>query len=159
MVAKVSTGNDVGGHDDAGSESHGSVSGETLMLDGQSAREIEPRPSRQMGLKAFFARGSVQGRGGANPAAGAAAAGAVDGAVDGRTGVAWGKSFAPPSHMYRARVDSLESMLSWPAQFNAALHEAVPGGILSFLKEQLEDCTYSTCFSGVDAPGSVSVLA
>lgn len=150
MVAKAAPGNDVGGRDDASS-----LSGDTLVLDGRYARDIEPRPSRQVGLEAFFARASAQGGGGANPVAGDAAASAVDG----RTGVAWGKSFAPPAHMHRGRVDSLESMLGWPAQYDAALHQSVPGGILSFLKEQLEDCTYSTCFSGVDAPGSVSVLA
>lgn len=136
MIAKAAPANDVGGPDDASS-----LSGDTLVLDGRYAKDIEPRPSRQVGLEAFFARASAQGGGGANPVAGDAAASAVDG----RTGVAWGKSFAPPAHMHRGRVDSLESMLGWPAQYNAALHQSVPGGILSFLKEQLGGCPWQ-CF-------------
>ena len=67
----------------------------------------------------------------------------------------WIDCYAPPSSMPKAKVDSLKSMLAWPKDYHMALKDSMPDGVLEFLRTKLETSSYSTCFSGVDAPGTV----
>lgn len=64
--------------------------------------------------------------------------------------------FIPPRTMKTGVVNNLDSMLNWAHHYNRGLQESVDPKILQFLQERLESTTYSTCFSGVDAPGSVA---
>lgn len=64
--------------------------------------------------------------------------------------------YRPPASMERSTVTSLESLLDWPGQYNRALAKALPPAALHFLKERIEGSSYSTCYSGVDAPGSAA---
>lgn len=64
--------------------------------------------------------------------------------------------FMPPRTMKTGVVNNLDSMLNWAHHYNRGLQDSVDPKILQFLQERLESTTYSTCFSGVDAPGSVA---
>lgn len=55
-------------------------------------------------------------------------------------------------------VNSLEDMMSWSHDFHDILSEALPWGALQYLHEEMRTATYSTAFSGIDTPGSVSWL-
>jgi len=61
-----------------------------------------------------------------------------------------------PSMVDHATVTSLETMLGWPKHYRTALQQKMPPHFLQFLKNRVENSSYSTCFSGVDAPGSVA---
>ena len=63
--------------------------------------------------------------------------------------------FVPPVIMESTSVASLDDMHAWATQYARAIEKECPGA-LTILQEKLETTCYSTCFSGVDAPGCVS---
>ncbi len=150
--------------DDAKShESHGTLSAETLSLPGRGDDNDDrfkcppafgsenmaatPRAptagfcaesSRQVGLQEFFKPKGV----------------GPDSHVP--EGHELDHAYSPPRKMKTGVVTGLDSMLGWATQFNGGLQESLDSKVLDFLRAKMEATTYSTCFSGVDAPGSVT---
>ena len=114
-------------------------------------RETLGPETRQPGIESFFPRKESQS---ACESANARRV-AADGSSLTRSKPDWCKCYAPPSSMPKAVVNSLDSMLAWPKHYRKALQESLPDGVLGFLQHKMETSSYSTCFSGVDAPGSV----
>lgn len=147
---------------DGDSDSHSTLSADTLPWPGFEHPEPpcamdcepdvpDPRPlkrhgnlgpeTRQPEIGAYFPRKESQS--------------AAEGSGLRRSKPDWCKCYAPPSSMPKAKVDSLDAMLAWPKHYHKALQESLPDGVLGFLQNKLETSSYSTCFSGVDAPGTV----
>lgn len=66
--------------------------------------------------------------------------------------------FTPPSQhaVGTMHVTSLDSMMDWANQYTQSLAAALPRGAMTCLRSRLSTGSYSTAFSGVDAPGSVA---
>ena len=57
-----------------------------------------------------------------------------------------------------ASVENLSDMMNWPRHFSNRIAESLPSGALEFLRDRLASGSYSTAFSGVDAPGVAARL-
>ena len=68
----------------------------------------------------------------------------------------WDHAYSPPRRMKAGVVSDLDSMMGWATHFNRGLQDSLDSKVLEFLHAKMEATTYSTCFSGVDAPGSVT---
>ena len=60
---------------------------------------------------------------------------------------------SPPDFL--PRVYSLSDVMAWPNDFLTVIGTHFPRGAVEYLHTRLKCGTYSTAFSGVDAPGSV----
>ena len=165
-------GDDDGQGDDGAASPHGTLSAETLSLPGlgdemecgQSEGEpthppppppasvndsARPRPrsqqSRQSGLERFFGRIPSDSNRPLNP-------------PSSTPSHSWEECYTPPRQMDLPAVDCLDEMMNWAQCYRTALHQTLPHGALCLLRERLENGSYSTCYSGVDAPGSVTRL-
>ena len=66
----------------------------------------------------------------------------------------------PPSHSLEREVSSLEDMMSWPHDYNDIVQRVLSPKAIDLLQERLagDNYSYSTAFSGIDTPGSVTSL-
>ena len=135
--------------------SHGTLSADTLLLPGNEAEPVVPeRPqtpqttptsnnAKQADLGQFFSQKKSR----PEPQQPKPDYPHPSPYVDG---------YHAPSMVDHATVTSLETMLGWPKHYRTALQQKMPPHFLQFLKNRVENSSYSTCFSGVDAPGSVA---
>ena len=139
------------GYAEPAPSSPGTLSAETLVLGGEpdstakGESEMNPKKpecSRQSGLTSFFgySKGMTE--------------------KDMRFCCATKcheKAFAPPTtYPPKPKVESLADMMSWAHDFHDAVQRALPEGALNLLAERLSSGSYSTAFSGIDCPGSVT---
>ena len=64
--------------------------------------------------------------------------------------------FAVPEPWPKPTVKTLDDMIDWSKQYNKNLASVLPRGALCVLMHRLSKGSYSTAYSGIDAPGSVS---
>ena len=62
--------------------------------------------------------------------------------------------FDVPPGWPRPPVSTLDDMIDWSRQYTHCLHEALPTGAMAILSHRLSQGSYSTAYSGIDAPGS-----
>jgi hypothetical protein len=51
-------------------------------------------------------------------------------------------------------ISDFESMMDWPVHLVGTLQKLIPGNVLGHLAARMRNLSYSTSFSGVDAPGT-----
>lgn len=66
----------------------------------------------------------------------------------------------PPKHpvLEKPKVNDLNDMLSWATDNHDTIEKLMPSGALQLVAKHLRDRSYSTAFSGIDCPGTVSLL-
>lgn len=64
--------------------------------------------------------------------------------------------YAPPYPWPQDQVTSVDEMLDWASHYTSGLQATLPQGACHILWARMSSGSYSTAFSGIDAPGSVA---